>query len=142
MNFEFNVAVHLLTFLAKHDDEQFSSKQLATLVCVNPVQLRRVSKPLLEKQFITSTQGQRGGYKANEKTKKVKLSELFQLFQSTKSTRRLYTGNQSSECLIASRVSKVMEKNAQHECEVLTNYYEKFTIEETLHSILEEEKNE
>ena len=43
MNLEFNIAVHVLSFLTKHSEEQFNSQDLAELTCLNPVQLRRVT---------------------------------------------------------------------------------------------------
>ena len=47
MNLEFNIAVHVLSFLTKHSEEQFNSQDLAELTCLNPVQLRRVPLHLI-----------------------------------------------------------------------------------------------
>ena len=57
MNLEFNIAVHVLSFLVKHDNQQFSSQSLAKLTCLNPVQLRRVTTVLNQYQFINTSRG-------------------------------------------------------------------------------------
>ena len=57
MNLEFNIAVHVLCFLAQHDQEQFNSKELAKLTCLNPVQLRRVLAYLTEHNYIKVQRG-------------------------------------------------------------------------------------
>ena len=66
MNLEFNIAVHVLSFLVKHDNQQFSSQSLAKLTCLNPVQLRRVTTVLNQYQFINTSRGKNGGYSANQ----------------------------------------------------------------------------
>lgn len=52
MNLEFNIAVHVLTFLNQHKGEVFNSQALAENVCVNPVQLRRVMSKLQQKVML------------------------------------------------------------------------------------------
>ena len=66
MNLEFNIAVHVLCFLAQHDQEQFNSKELAKLTCLNPVQLRRVLAYLTEHNYIKVQRGKAGGYQATQ----------------------------------------------------------------------------
>ena len=61
MNLEFNIAVHVLSFLTKHSEEQFNSQDLAELTCLNPVQLRRVTTTLNNQQYIDSIRGKGGG---------------------------------------------------------------------------------
>lgn len=70
INLEFNIAVHFLVFLTKHADERFSSKALSELICINPVQLRRVTSQLVEHQYVETIRGKYGGYQANENTSK------------------------------------------------------------------------
>ena len=43
MNLEFNIAIHVLAFLTKHNHQRYHSTALAELTCINPVQLRRVA---------------------------------------------------------------------------------------------------
>ena len=65
MNLEFNIAVHVLCFLAKHKDKHYSSTELAELTCLNPVQLRRVMSQLNNSNYIQTIRGKHGGYQAN-----------------------------------------------------------------------------
>ncbi|MET3644453.1 DNA-binding IscR family transcriptional regulator [Streptococcus gallinaceus] len=51
-----------MAYLVKHAGESFSSQELAELICVNPVQLRSVMRPLVEHQLVISKKGKFGGY--------------------------------------------------------------------------------
>ena len=97
MNLEFNIAVHVLSFLTKHSEEQFNSQDLAELTCLNPVQLRRVTTTLNNQQYIDSIRGKGGGYRANARTPTITLDTLYQLFVLDKlPTQRIFTGSEES----------------------------------------------
>ncbi|EOE6847070.1 Rrf2 family transcriptional regulator [Staphylococcus pseudintermedius] len=93
MNLEFNIAVHVLTFLNQHKGEVFNSQALAENVCVNPVQLRRVMSKLQQKGDVKVARGQKGGYLATEDGLAIKLEPLFRLFNRPENHGRLFTGN-------------------------------------------------
>ena len=80
MNLEFNIAVHVLCFLAKHKDKHYSSTELAELTCLNPVQLRRVMSQLNNSNYIQTIRGKHGGYQANQHTAAITLAELYSQF--------------------------------------------------------------
>ncbi|MHD0396370.1 redox-sensitive transcriptional regulator HypR [Staphylococcus simulans] len=136
MNLEFNTAIHVLTFLTKHADERFSSKALSELVCINPVQLRRVTGTLVEHGYIDTFRGQHGGYQANHQTAKVNLADLFQLFTEKRTQGRLFTGDAMSHCEISREIGNTMAKHHAKEHELLMQYYRGFTIEEVLRETL------
>lgn len=136
MNLEFNIAVHVLAFLTKHADERFSSKALSELVCINPVQLRRVTGKLVEQGYIDTVRGKYGGYQTNVKTAKADLADLFQLFTAERTQGRLFTGNSASHCEISRKIGNTMAKHHAKEHELLMQYYRDFTIEEVLRETL------
>lgn len=136
MNLEFNIAIHVLAFLTKHADERFSSKALSELVCINPVQLRRVTGTLVEQGYIDTFRGKYGGYQANKKTAKVNLADLFQLFTAERTQGRLFTGDSTSHCEISRKIGNTMTKHHAKEHELLMQYYRSFTIEEVLRETL------
>ena len=132
INLEFNIAVHFLTFLAKHADERFSSKALSELICVNPVQLRRVTSQLVENQYVETIRGKYGGYQANESTATANLGDLFQIFTAHNAQGRLYTGTKESECEISRKIEGTMKAHHAKEHALLKQYYENFTIQDIL----------
>ncbi|MGK9043900.1 redox-sensitive transcriptional regulator HypR [Mammaliicoccus vitulinus] len=142
MNLEFNIAVHVLTFLSKHSSEKFSSVELSSKVCVNPVQLRKVMSKLLEEDYIITQKGKYGGYRINGNVLNTSLSNLFRLFTASKSFGRIYTGSKESDCKISSEMSRVMSNYHQKEFEILETFYKNISIGDILNDILMEEYNE
>lgn len=142
MNLEFNIAVHLLTFLVKHPDERYSSGELAERICVNPVQLRRVTRRLNEQQYLVATRGKFGGYQSNQSTHAVNLADLFVLFNEEKSEGRIFTGNQGSDCEISREIGHTMSQFHQREQDLLEAYYKNITIKDVLKDILKEDSHE
>lgn len=142
MNLEFNIAVHVLTFLSKHSSERFSSVDLASKICVNPAQLRKVMSKLLENNYITTQKGKYGGYSANGYILDARLSELFRLFTASKSFGRIYTGSKENDCKISNEMSRVMSEYHQEEFNVLEKFYQNISIGDILNEILKEEHYE
>lgn len=142
MNLEFNIAVHLLTFLVKHPNERYSSGELAERICVNPVQLRRVTRRLNEQQYLVATRGKFGGYQSNQSTHDVNLADLFVLFNEEKSEGRIFTGNQGSDCEISREIGHTMSQFHQREQDLLEAYYKNITIKDVLKDILKEDSHE
>ena len=57
----FSVAVHILTLMARADDEPMKSDQMAGSVNTNPVVFRRILCELARAELITSQTGASGG---------------------------------------------------------------------------------
>ena len=142
LNLEFNIAVHLLTFLLKHDDERFSSNELAERICINPAQLRRVTRKLNQHHYLATSRGKFGGYQANDMTANVNLSELFVMFKEDRSEGRLFTGDAGSDCEVSREIGNTMFKFHQKEEELLINYYQNVTIKDVLNETIKEDNYE
>ncbi|MCE5090666.1 Rrf2 family transcriptional regulator [Staphylococcus devriesei] len=140
MNLEFNISVHVLSFLTKHNDEHFSSQELAELTCLNPVQLRRVTTILTNHGFITTLRGQRGGYRANDTTPTIKLSTLYQMFvvEKTKS-QRIFTGSEHSHCAISRNIAHTMSHYKERELALTLDFYSQLTINDVIQDIIKED---
>ncbi|MBU5271797.1 redox-sensitive transcriptional regulator HypR [Staphylococcus caprae] len=139
MNLEFNIAIHVLTFLTKHKDEKFNSKELAKLTCLNPVQLRRVVSVLSDQHYITTVRGKSGGYQSNQHTASVNLATLYQQFVLNKeSHQRIYTGDISSHCDISKHIAHTMSDYYDEEIQLILNFYRNKTIQDVLNDILQE----
>nr|WP_232796309.1 Rrf2 family transcriptional regulator [Staphylococcus canis] len=137
----FNTAVHVLTFLTKHYDEQFNSQVLSDSVCVNPAQLRRVMARLHEAGYIDVKRGAHGGYSVTETGMHTRLSALFQLFNEPDAHGRLFTGHTDSHCPISQQIGHVMRQHYLEEQEIIAQYYDTLTIQDILKEMtMEEEK--
>ncbi|HLR20099.1 MAG TPA: redox-sensitive transcriptional regulator HypR [Staphylococcus sp.] len=142
MNLEFNIAVHLLTFLVKHSNERYSSGELSQRICVNPVQLRRVTRKLNDQQYVNSARGKHGGYQANKETSQINLSDLYILFNEERTEGRIFTGDVGSNCEISKKIGQTMTKYYKKEHDLLINYYKKITISDVLNEVLKEDFHE
>lgn len=137
MNLEFNIAVHILSFLVKHAHQQFSSQSFAKLTCLNPVQLRRVTTVLNQHQLIETSRDKNGGYSANHLTSSVKLSLLYRTFVLEKeSQQRVFTGHEQSECGISRNIAKTMSRYNQMERRVILDFYDTLTINDVINDTL------
>ncbi|MEX2949405.1 redox-sensitive transcriptional regulator HypR [Staphylococcus warneri] len=143
MNLAFNIAIHVLAFLAKHNHQRYHSTELAELTCINPVQLRRVAALLTHYGYINTILGNGGGYQANDITNHVKLSDLYQSFVLDKRTnqKRIFTGNQSSHCVIARHIEDTMTYHHNQEDKHILNYYSSITIQDIIQQIHQEDNN-
>lgn len=140
MNLEFNIAVHVLSFLTKHSEEQFNSQDLAELTCLNPVQLRRVTTTLNNQQYIDSIRGKGGGYRANAHTPTITLDTLYQLFVLDKlPTQRIFTGSEESHCTISRNIAITMNKYKEQETALALNFYRNLTINDVIKETLQED---
>ncbi len=140
MNLEFNIAVHVLSFLTKHSEEQFNSQDLAELTCLNPVQLRRVTTTLNNQQYIDSIRGKGGGYRANARTPTITLDTLYQLFVLDKlPTQRIFTGSEESHCTISRNIATTMNKYKEQETALALNFYRNLTINDVIKNTLQED---
>ena len=139
MNLEFNIAVHVLCFLAQHDQEQFNSKELAKLTCLNPVQLRRVLAYLTEHNYIKVQRGKAGGYQANQHTAQVDLAKLYQHFVLDKNnSQRRFTGASDSHCQIYKKIAHTMSHYYSQEHQIILDFYKDKNITDVLADILQE----
>lgn len=139
MNLEFNIAVHVLCFLAKQKDKHYSSTELAELTCLNPVQLRRVMSQLNNSNYIQTIRGKHGGYQANQHTAAITLAELYSQFVLDKThTQRLFTGSIDSDCIISNQIATTMSHYREQEQQLILNFYRDKTIDDVIEDIIKE----
>lgn len=139
MNLEFNIAVHVLTYLTKHAPQQYTSSELAENVCVNAVQLRRVMQTLIAHDYVDVRRGKYGGYQARANTREVSLGELYDLFHDPMGNARVFTGNEQNKCKISSQIGGVMSQHFDGAHQMLKAYYDTICIQDVLTSIVKED---
>ena len=137
LNLQFNMAIHVLTFLSKHEGEHFTSAQIAESVCVNPVQLRRVLSVLNQHDMIISKKGKTGGYCASKDIDNISLGNLFQIFCHPHHA-SVYTGNKDNPCLISRNIETIMSQYDEQIFIETQKYYNQILIRDIKHKILSE----
>lgn len=139
MNLQFNIALHALTFLSKHEGESYSSTKLAELVCINSVQLRNVMRVLAANKYVISKHGKNGGYTAVEGIGDVKVSDIYHIFRHVATDNHIYTGSQDSPCKISKNMHEIMEDYAEVEYDLIAKFYEDIQIKDLLEQVRERE---
>ena len=74
---KFAISTHILTFLAKYDEDWVTSGKLASSININPVLVRKELSILKDHGLIESREGKHGGVKLAKPAKHILLSEIF-----------------------------------------------------------------
>lgn len=69
-------AISVLSYLAKHDGEQYSAKKLNEVLEIPWPYLRQLLTSLSKSGFIFSTQGRNGGFQLKKPAKQIVLAEI------------------------------------------------------------------
>lgn len=136
INQQFNIAIHVLVFLGKHSNEKFSSSELSELVCVHPVQLRKVMRLLSSNELVQTKHGKKGGYTSIQGSLNISLAKVFVIFRNIENDARIFTGRENSDCKISTSMKNTMHKYAVKEYEILKEYYKNVYIGDILTDIL------
>lgn len=101
---KFAILTHIVTFLAKYNEDWISSSHLAKSINTNPTFVRKVLKLLKDAGYITSKEGKDGGVRLSKAASKIKLSEIFILAKGEENVLG-YAKNEGYEgCAIGSQI--------------------------------------
>lgn len=73
----FAISMHILTLLARDEEEWISSEFLAGSININPVLVRKELSNLRKHKLIVSREGKHGGSMLAKPAKLIRLSEVF-----------------------------------------------------------------
>jgi Rrf2 family protein len=73
----FAISMHMLTLLAREEEEWVSSEFLAGSIKINPVLVRKELSNLRKHKLIVSREGKYGGARLARPAKLIRLSEVF-----------------------------------------------------------------
>jgi Rrf2 family protein len=108
-NTRFSTALHVLTLLAKNQEDWVSSDYIAGSICINPVMVRRELSSLNEAGLICSRKGKEGGSKLNRKPEDISLGEVY---LAVKNSEILGKKNKDTNvhCPVGSRINLKLEE--------------------------------
>lgn len=109
MNSDFIVAVHALVFLNHKVNETVSSEALAENICTNAARVRKVMAPLKRAGFVTTREGNVGGYRFAGDAAAINLRTVADILDIRFVQSNWHSGNIDMECLIASGMAAIMD---------------------------------
>ena len=103
MNSDFIVAVHALVYL-NHKADIVSSEALAKNICTNAARVRKVMAPLKRAGFVTTREGNVGGYRFAGDASAVDLHMVADALNIRFVQSGWHSGDMDMKCLVAFRI--------------------------------------
>lgn len=108
MNSDFIVAVHALVYL-NHKGELISSEMLAENICTNAARVRKVMAPLKRAGFVSTREGNVGGYRFEGNPADVSLRAVADALGIRFVHATWHSGDSDMNCLVASGMADIMD---------------------------------
>lgn len=108
MNSDFIVAVHALVYL-NHRADIVSSEALAENICTNAARVRKVMAPLKRAGFVTTREGNVGGYRFAADAGALDLRMVAEALGVRFVQSGWHSGGMDRECLVASGMAGIMD---------------------------------
>lgn len=108
MNSDFIVAVHALVYL-NHKAEVISSEALAENICTNAARVRKVMAPLKRAGFVSTREGNVGGYRFIGDPEATNLRMIADALGIRFVQASWHSGDGDMECLVASGMADIMD---------------------------------
>lgn len=136
MNSEFPTAVHLLVYLAHAPGQTANSEELARNVNTNPVRVRKTMGCLREQGWVSTREGNGGGYFLEAAPDSIRLSDVYRASCCGGLRPKKSTGRAESECEISSGISGAMDHYFAEAEQRYLNYFDEVTVQDVLDRIV------
>jgi len=130
----FSVAVHILTLMARADDEPIKSDQMAGSVNTNPVVIRRILCELARAELVTSQTGASGGSRLARKPSQISLLDIYRAVEGG-CVFALHRQPPNRRCFVGSNIETVLGEILEEVNLAVERVLAKTTIEQVLQSI-------
>ena len=135
MNNDLVTMIHCLTYLAVHEGQRFSSRQLAHNACSNPVIVRRLMSLANQADLITTENGPNGGYMIKVAPDQIDLGSLYILVGEDARQRKKFKESVDEVCMVANNIGSVMEKLQEEAIQAQINFYTSKSLEDVINDI-------
>ncbi len=136
MNSEFPTAVHLLVYLAHAPGQTANSEELARNVNTNPVRVRKTMGCLREQGWVSTREGNGGGYFLEAAPDSIRLSDVYRASCCGGLRPKKSTGRAESECKISSGISGAMDHYFAEAERHYLDYFDGVTIQDVRNRIV------
>ncbi len=138
MNSEFPTAVHLLVYLAHAPGQTANSEELARNVNTNPVRVRKTMGCLRTQGWVSTREGNGGGYSLEVAPDRIPLSDVYRVSCCGGLRPKKGTGLPESECEISSGISGAMDHYFAEAERRYLEYLDGVTVQDVLDRIVGE----
>jgi Rrf2 family protein len=128
MNCRFAFAVHVLSVLALHPDEVYSSERLSETVNTNAVVIRRLLLDLREAGLIDTQRGPGGGAKLRLHPTEINLSQIHQAVVGPARPFGEHPNEPDQACKVGREIKRVLEDVATRAANAVCREYETITL--------------
>jgi Rrf2 family protein len=104
----FTVAVHVLTLMARFDEEPLKSEQIASSVNTHPVVIRRTLCGLAQGNLVISQTGAAGGSRLARKPEQITLLDVYRTVESP-GVFSLHRQQPNRRCEVGGSIAPVLE---------------------------------
>jgi len=133
-NSRFSVAVHILTLMARADDEPIKSDQMAGSVNTNPVVIRRLLCELARAELVTSQTGAYGGARLARKPNQITLLDVYRAVEGG-GVFALHRQRPNRRCFVGGHIESVLEEVLEEVNLAVERVLAETTIEQVLQSV-------
>lgn len=127
---EFSIATHIMTFLARYNEDWITSNHLAKSININPVLVRKEIITLKSAALIISKEGKNGGFKLAKQASKIKLSEIFTAVKGKDHVLEFSKNKGNPDCPIGSQMKAKLDALYQEMDNIIEQSLSNTTLEE------------
>ena len=133
-NSRFAIAVHILTLMARTDDEPLKSELVACSVNTNPVVIRRILCALAKARLVTSQTGAAGGSRLARRPNQITLLDVYRAVDAGEIF-SLHPQPPNEECPVGMNIETVLEDILGEVDRAIERVLAKISIEKVLQSV-------
>ncbi|MBI3650984.1 MAG: Rrf2 family transcriptional regulator [Acidobacteria bacterium] len=130
----FAIAVHMLTLMARTDEECIKSEDIARSVNTNAVVIRRLMCALSEAELLVSQTGPCGGSKLARAPQAITLLDIYRAVEGG-SLFALHRQKPNRHCTVGRNIESVLEEVQAQMDEAVEGVLETITLEKVLQTV-------
>lgn len=130
----FAIAVHMMTLMARSDEECIKSEDIARSVNTNAVVIRRLIGVMSESGLLVSQTGPCGGSKLSRSPKEITLLEIYRAVEGG-TLFAMHRQKPNRHCFVGKNIEVVLQEIQTQMDSAVEEVLEKITLEKVLQSV-------
>lgn len=130
----FSIAVHILTLLARHEDECLKSEDVARSVNTNAVVIRRLLAALAQAKLVSSQKGPCGGGRLARNPQEITLLEVYRAVED-RSVFALHRQRPNRACPVGKNIETVLEEIQEQMDSAIEGVLANITLEQIVKAV-------
>lgn len=134
-NCRFAFGVHVMSVLALHPEENFSSEMLAGTVNTNPVVIRRLLLDLKDAGLIETQRGPGGGAKLAHSASEITLAQIYRAAAGEVEPFGEHPNKPAQCCPVGREIKHVLDRVSERARQAVEAEYQAVTLADVLNQI-------